>query len=43
MTSLFRFFFRPTTGPASIMLIRLAAGLIFFTQGILKYIDPIWA
>ena len=40
MTSLSRFFFRPTTGPASIMLIRLAAGLIFFTQGILKYIDP---
>jgi len=27
-------------GPASILLIRLAVGLIFFTQGILKYIDP---
>jgi putative oxidoreductase len=40
MNSLFRFFFRPTAGPASIALIRLAAGLIFFTQGILKYIDP---
>jgi putative oxidoreductase len=40
MTSIFRFFFKPTTGPASIILIRLAVGLIFFTQGILKYIDP---
>jgi len=27
-------------GPASIVLIRLAVGLIFFTQGILKYTDP---
>jgi uncharacterized membrane protein YphA (DoxX/SURF4 family) len=40
MTSFFRFFFKPTAGPASILLIRLAVGLIFFTQGILKYIDP---
>jgi putative oxidoreductase len=40
MTSIFRFFFKPTTGPASIILIRLAVGLIFFTQGILKYIAP---
>ncbi len=40
MNSPFRFFFGPTTGPASIVLIRLAVGLIFFTQGILKYIDP---
>jgi uncharacterized membrane protein YphA (DoxX/SURF4 family) len=32
--------FRPAPGPASILLIRLAVGLIFFTQGILKYIDP---
>jgi uncharacterized membrane protein YphA (DoxX/SURF4 family) len=40
MSSLFRFFFRPAQGPASILLIRLAAGLIFFTQGILKYTDP---
>jgi len=39
MTSLLRFFVRPRTGPASILLIRLAVGLIFFTQGILKYID----
>ena len=35
-----RFYFRPAQGPASILLIRLAVGLIFFTQGILKYTDP---
>jgi putative oxidoreductase len=35
-----QFFLRPVRGPASIVLIRLAVGLIFFTQGILKYIDP---
>ncbi len=40
MNSLLRFFFRPTQGPTSILLIRLAVGLIFLTQGILKYIDP---
>ena len=40
MSSVFRFFFRATTGPASVIFIRLAVGLIFFTQGILKYIDP---
>jgi uncharacterized membrane protein YphA (DoxX/SURF4 family) len=40
MNSLVRFFFKPAQGPASILLIRLAVGLIFFTQGILKYIDP---
>jgi uncharacterized membrane protein YphA (DoxX/SURF4 family) len=40
MNSLFRFFIGPTTGPAAVVLIRLAVGLIFFTQGILKYIDP---
>ena len=40
MNSVFRFFFRTAAGPASIVLIRLAVGLIFFTQGILKYIDP---
>jgi putative oxidoreductase len=31
---------RPTKGPRSILLVRIAVGLIFFTQGILKYIDP---
>jgi hypothetical protein len=40
MNSPFRFFFGPTTGPAGVVLIRMAVGLIFFTQGILKYIDP---
>jgi uncharacterized membrane protein YphA (DoxX/SURF4 family) len=40
MNSLLRFFFTPSPGPASLLLIRLAAGLIFFTQGILKYTDP---
>jgi len=40
MNSLLRFFFNPPQGPASIVLIRLAVGLIFLTQGILKYSDP---
>ena len=40
MNALLRFFFAPSRGPASIFLIRLAAGLIFFTQGILKFTDP---
>jgi len=40
MGSLLRFLFRRAQGPASILLIRLAVGLIFFTQGILKYTDP---
>jgi len=30
----------PTWNASSIVFIRLAVGLIFFTQGILKYIDP---
>jgi putative oxidoreductase len=40
MKSLFRFFFSSAKGPASILFIRLGVGLIFLTQGILKYIDP---
>ncbi len=40
MNPIFRFFFKPTRGAASILLVRLAVGLIFFTQGILKFIDP---
>src|SRR5579863_8737724 len=40
MNAVLRFFFAPSRGPGSIFLIRLAVGLIFFTQGILKYIDP---
>jgi putative oxidoreductase len=35
-----RFLFRAAPGPASIVLIRVAAGLIFLTQGYLKYADP---
>ncbi len=40
MNSHLRFPFRHVQGAASILLIRLAVGLIFFTQGILKYTDP---
>ena len=32
MSSFFRFFFKPTTGPASIILIRLAVGMVFSGQ-----------
>jgi len=39
MSPLLRFFFSPPRGPASILLIRLAVGLIFLTQGILKFTD----
>jgi len=31
-----------TSAPSSTLLIRLAVGLIFFTQGILKFTDPHW-
>jgi uncharacterized membrane protein YphA (DoxX/SURF4 family) len=40
MKSLFRFLFISPQGPAAILFIRIPVGLIFFTQGILKYIDP---
>lgn len=30
----------PRAGPASIVFVRLAVGLIFFSQGILKFTDP---
>jgi len=40
MNTLLRFFFVSPQGPPGILLIRLAVGLIFFTQGILKYADP---
>ena len=33
-------FFGPASDIVSLVFIRLAVGLIFFTQGILKYIDP---
>ena len=35
-----RQFHRHSHAPRGAVLIRLAVGLIFFTQGILKYIDP---
>ena len=41
MSSLFQPLSRPPQGPASILLIRIAGGLIFLTQGILKYSDPL--
>jgi len=37
---LLHFFFKTPQGPASIFLIRLPVGLIFLTQGILKFTDP---
>jgi len=40
MKSVIQFLFKPAEGPAAFILIRLAVGLIFLTQGILKYIDP---
>ena len=40
MNSLVQCCFRSSQTSSSIFLIRLAVGLIFFTQGILKYIDP---
>ena len=40
MKSVIQFLLKPARGPAEIVLIRLAVGLIFFTQGILKYTDP---
>jgi len=40
MNSLIQFFLKPPQGAASIFLIRLAVGLIFFSQGILKFTDP---
>ncbi len=35
-----RFLTASGTGPRSIVLVRVAVGLIFATQGVLKYIDP---
>jgi putative oxidoreductase len=40
MNSILRFFFNPSRGPAGIFFIRLAVGVIFFSQGILKFMDP---
>jgi len=40
MISPIRSLLRPVPGQAAIVLIRIAVGLIFSTQGFLKYIDP---
>ncbi len=40
MNAILQFLRRPTESSRSILLVRIAVGLIFFTQGILKYIDP---
>ena len=40
MKPILQFLRGPTEAPRSIVLVRIAVGLIFFTQGILKYIDP---
>jgi uncharacterized membrane protein YphA (DoxX/SURF4 family) len=40
MNSLQQLFSSPARSPASILLIRIPVGLIFLTQGILKFIDP---
>ena len=40
INTILRFLLKPADAPGSILLIRIAVGLIFFTQGILKYIDP---
>jgi len=40
MSTILRLLLEPTAGPRSVLLVRMAVGLIFFTQGILKYIDP---
>jgi putative oxidoreductase len=40
LNTILRFLLEPTEAPRSVLLIRIAVGLIFFTQGILRYIDP---
>ena len=40
MNMIFQFLLKPKEAPGSVLLVRIAVGLIFFTQGILKYIDP---
>ncbi len=40
MRPIVQFLVQPAEGPRSFLLVRIAVGLIFFTQGILKYIDP---
>src|SRR5208282_2898513 len=40
LNAIFQFLRKPTEAPRSVLVVRIAVGLIFFTQGILKYIDP---
>jgi len=40
MNTILQFLLKPTESPRSVLLVRIAVGLIFFTQGILKYSDP---
>lgn len=40
MNSILEFFFQRRPGPRAAWLIRLPVGMIFFTQGILKFTDP---
>jgi uncharacterized membrane protein YphA (DoxX/SURF4 family) len=40
MNPILQFLRGPAEAPRSVLLVRIAVGLIFFTQGILKYIDP---
>lgn len=40
MGPIIEFLFRPPQGRASLLLIRLPVGLIFLTQGILKFLEP---
>ena len=40
MNTILQFLLKPTEAAGSVLLVRIAVGLIFFTQGILKYIDP---
>jgi uncharacterized membrane protein YphA (DoxX/SURF4 family) len=40
MNTILQFLLKSTEAPRSVLLVRIAVGLIFFTQGILKYIDP---
>ena len=40
MNIILQFLCKPTEAPRSVLLVRIAVGVIFFTQGVLKYIDP---
>lgn len=40
MRAIVQFLFQTPKGQASLLLIRLPVGLIFLTQGILKFLDP---